>query len=119
MSSQSTQPPFPSLEDAFFQAFLAKMESDVRFAHAVAERLAPYLPQAVAEPNTTGWLDFEGALQYLGMKKGTLYKLTSARTIPFHQDGPGCKLWFLRSDLDQWRQNSGARRTQSTQLRAA
>lgn len=53
------------------------------------------------------------------MKKGTLYKLTSARTIPFHQDGPGCKLWFQRSELDEWRQNSGARRTRSAHLRAA
>lgn len=70
-----------------------------------------------AEP--TGWLDFDGALAYVGMKKGTLYKLTSSRTIPFHQDAPGCKLWFLRSELDEWRQNSGARGARKTHLRAA
>ena len=23
--------------------------------------------------------------------------------IPFHQDGPGCKLWFRRAELDSWR----------------
>lgn len=70
-----------------------------------------------AEP--TGWLDFDGALAYVGMKKGTLYKLTSSRTIPFHQDAPGCKLWFLRSELDELRQNTGARPTRATHRRAA
>lgn len=28
----------------------------------------------------------------MGMKRGELYKLTSARTIPFHQDGRGCTM---------------------------
>ena len=90
-----------------------------RALSALAHRLAPYMTEVAAAPESGGWLDFDGALQYLGMKKGTLYKLTSARTIPFHQDGPGCKLWFLRSELDEWRQNSGARRTRATHLRAA
>ena len=85
----------------------------------LARRLVPYIPQVPCSPEPTGWLEFDGALQYLDMKKGTLHKLTSARTIPFHQDGPGCELWFLRSELDQWRQNSGARSPRSTHLKAA
>ena len=86
---------------------------------ALAGRLAPYLSEIRAAPEPNGWLDFDGALKYLGMKKGTLYKLTSARAIPFHQDGPGCKLWFLRSELDEWRQTGGARRARGAHLRAA
>jgi excisionase family DNA binding protein len=85
---------------------------------ALACRLAPHLmDMKVSEQD--GWLDFDGAREYLGIKKGTLYKLTSARTIPFHQDGPRCKLWFLRSELDEWRQTGGARRSRTTHLRAA
>lgn len=95
------------------QHILASLQPDDvnALSHAVlsrlAERLAPYLADVVAAPEPNGWLDFDGALQYLGMTKGTLYKLTSARTIPFQQDGPGCKLWFLRPELEEWRQNSG------------
>lgn len=86
---------------------------------ALARRLGAYLSQTVPAAESDGWLDFDGALEHLGMKKGALYKLTSARTIPFHQDGPGCKLWFLRSELDEWRLNASGRRTRLAHLRAA
>jgi excisionase family DNA binding protein len=55
------------------------------------------------------WLDATGAAEYLGMPKTTLHKLTAAREIPFEQDGPGCKLYFKRSDLDTWRRQGGGR----------
>jgi predicted DNA-binding transcriptional regulator AlpA len=102
----SLQPPdVDSLSDAVIEA--------------LARRLAPCMTVVRSAAPADGWLDFDGALEHLGMKRGTLYKLTSARTIPFHQDGPGCKLWFLRSELDEWRLNSGARKPRSTHLRAA
>jgi excisionase family DNA binding protein len=85
----------------------------------LASRLAPYLTEVAAAPEPTGWLDLDGAAEHLGMPKSTLYKLTAAKTVPFHQDGPGCKLWFLRSELDEWRQHRGSRRARSGQLRAA
>lgn len=37
------------------------------------------------------------------MTANALYKLTAAHQIPFEQDGPGCRLWFKRADLDAWR----------------
>ncbi|MGH2860788.1 MAG: helix-turn-helix transcriptional regulator [Solirubrobacteraceae bacterium] len=86
---------------------------------ALAHRLQPYLIGTTPAAEPDGWLDFDGALEHLGMKRGTLYKLTSARTIPFHQDGPGCKLWFLRSELDDWRRHRGARRSRPSHLRVA
>ena len=86
---------------------------------ALALRLAPHLHQPTAPAESGGWLDFDGALAHLGMKRGTLYKLTSSGTIPFHQDGPGCKLWFRRSELDEWRLTRGTRRARPTRLRAA
>ncbi|HWD68633.1 MAG TPA: hypothetical protein VG293_00470 [Solirubrobacteraceae bacterium] len=86
---------------------------------ALVRRLGPYLSQAAPAGESDGWLDFDGALEHLGMKKGALYKLTSARTIPFHQDGPGCKLWFLRSELDEWRLSGASRAARNRHLRAA
>ena len=37
------------------------------------------------------------------MHRDTLRKLAAERAIPSEQDGPGCKLYFRRSDLDAWR----------------
>jgi hypothetical protein len=89
---------------------------------ALARRLESHLsrpPQAgpIVEPD--GWLNFNGALAYLSMEKGSLYKRTAARQIPFHQHGPGCKLWFLRSELDEWRRIGGSRAVRSRHLKAA
>lgn len=99
------------LDDAVLHAVLTKVENDEQVARRMAEALVPYLPRfrSVDHP-VTAWLDFDAAVAYLGMKRGTLYKHTSARTVPFHQDGPGCKLWFLRSELDAWRLSGSGRR---------
>jgi excisionase family DNA binding protein len=71
----------------------------------LADRLAPYLrPRATlvaAQPD--GWLTTKQAAAYLGITRNALHKLTAERTIPFEQDGPGCKCWFTRADLDAWR----------------
>jgi excisionase family DNA binding protein len=73
-------------------------EADLR---ALAERLRPFLSnQDTAED---GWLTARDAAAYVGLSVHALHRLTAERSIPFHQDGPGCKLWFRRSELDQWR----------------
>jgi hypothetical protein len=86
---------------------------------ALARRLESRLSQAGSTAEPDGWLNFNGALAYLSMEKGSLYKLTAAQRIPFHQDGPGCKLWFLRSELDEWRRVGGSRAARSRHLKAA
>lgn len=40
------------------------------------------------------------AAQYLGIKKPTMYGLTSARKIPFYKFGRG--IFFYRKELDDW-----------------
>jgi hypothetical protein len=39
--------------------------------------------------------------------RDTLRKLAAERAIPAEQDGPGCKLFFLRTDLDERRRAGG------------
>jgi excisionase family DNA binding protein len=69
------------------------------------EQLAPLLDRLrPAAPADNGWLTARQAAEYLGLSVAALHRLTAARTIPFAQDAPGCKLWFKRSELDQWRQ---------------
>ena len=68
------------------------------------ELLAPRLTGRLvpAEPEPDRWFDAKAAATYLSLPLNTLHN-TAARTIPFHQDGPGCNCWFLRSELDAWR----------------
>ena len=71
---------------------------------ALAGQLAPRVAALLKEEATSDrWLDSGGAADYLGMTRNALHKLTSAREIPFEQEGRGHKLYFRRSDLDRWR----------------
>jgi len=78
---------------------------------SLADRLAPRLARrfvAVARPENE-WLTARAAAKHLGISVTALHKLTSSRMIPFEQDGPGCKLWFRRAELDAWRRSGGTR----------
>jgi hypothetical protein len=74
----------------------------------LADRLAPKIEarRMRAEPAPDGWLDSRRAAAYLSLSVNALHKLTSARAIPFEQDGAGCRCWFKRSKLDAWRAGS-------------
>lgn len=94
-----------------------------QLAAMLAPRLSGHLTSTA--PAADGWLDSTRAAEYLGISRASLHKLTVARALPFEQDGPGCKLWFRRDDLDAWRRGQGVDaakaqpRSLSTQLRAA
>lgn len=72
---------------------------------ALADLLAPKLEARLtaARPTEDGWLDAKRAAAYIGLSVNALHKLTAERAIPFEQEGPGCKCWFKRSELDEWR----------------
>ncbi len=72
-----------------------------RVAAAVVERLADN------GQRDDEWFDSRHAADYLGVHRDTLRKLAAERAIPSEQDGPGCKLYFRRSDLDAWRHGGG------------
>jgi excisionase family DNA binding protein len=78
---------------------------------ALADRLAPKLAErfVAREQAPDEWLASKQAAAYLGISVNALHKHTSARLIPFEQDGTGCRMWFKRSELDAWREASGAR----------
>ena len=73
-----------------------------RVAAAVVARLGARNGEAIPE-----WLDSRRAAEYLGVHRDTLRKLAAERAIPAEQDGPGCKLFFRRADLDEWRRAGG------------
>jgi excisionase family DNA binding protein len=72
--------------------------------HALAERTASLVTEqlALAGQAESPWLDFEGAMAYLGFSRDRLYKLTAARAIPFRKKRDGQGLLFRRDELDLW-----------------
>ena len=75
-----------------------------RLADLVVQRLMERI--ADAKQSVVEWLDARGAADYLGIHRDTLRKLAAERAVPVHQDGPGCKLYFRRDELDEWRRSS-------------
>jgi excisionase family DNA binding protein len=73
---------------------------------AIAERIAAKLaPKAKHDE----WLDNRAAARYLGVHRDTLRRHAAEGRVDCQQDGPGCKLYFRRSDLDRWRGRGGGR----------
>ncbi len=67
-------------------------------ARRIAQLVSDREPQASGSP----WLDVEAALAYLPFSRDQLYKLTSARAIPFRKKRDGQGLLFHRDELDRW-----------------
>ena len=77
-------------------------------AQRTADLVIERLPEEQAHPEPSRWLDFNGALEYLGWTKGgktRLYSLTSAEAIPFTKYGQ--RLYFDRADLDAFIDSHG------------
>ena len=75
----------------------------------LAEKVAAAIAQRMGsrDENADEWFDSRHAAEYLGIHRDTLRKLAAERAIPSEQDGPGCKLYFRRGDLDAWRRSGG------------
>lgn len=75
----------------------------------LADRLATAVVAQIRGGSEVGdeWFDSRHAAEYLGVHKDTLRRLAAERAIPSEQAGPGCKLYFRRSDLDAWRHGGG------------
>ena len=80
-------------------------ELDAAVLEVLADRLAPVLQarRGSGQEPAESWLDTKAAAAYLCLTVTAIHKLTAARRIPFEQEGPGCKCWFRRTDLDEWR----------------
>ena len=82
-----------------------------RLADLVVDRLMARTGTETDQPPDE-WMDARAAAVYLGVHRDTLRKLVAERAVPVHQDGPGCKLYFRRDELDDWRRSGRAQRSQ-------
>jgi excisionase family DNA binding protein len=87
----------------------------------LADRVAAMVVEQLSgtDERANEWLDSRHAAEYLGVHRDTLRKLASERSIPSDQDGPNCKLYFRRSDLDAWRHGGGRPRHLAAAVRQA
>jgi hypothetical protein len=46
------------------------------------------------------WMDAKTAARYVGGQVGAVRKLVERRKISYSQEGPGCRVWIARRDLD-------------------
>jgi excisionase family DNA binding protein len=92
-----------------------------QIAERVAQRLAALIDpcSATAGGGDDEWFDSRHAADYLGIHRDTLRKLAAERAISSEQDGPNCKLYFRRADLDAWRLAGGRPRHLATTLSRA
>ena len=86
-------------------------------ADLVADRLIERSKTGQVESTVT-WLDTKQAAEYLSVHRDTIRKLAAERVIPTHQDRPGCKLYFRRDELDEWRCSSRPLSTRRRCLKA-
>jgi excisionase family DNA binding protein len=88
-----------------------------RLADLVVDRLVERTAADVSR-QVSDWLDARSAAAYLRIHRDTLRKLAAQRAIPSHQDGPRCKLYFRRDELDEWRRSARPTGSACTRLRA-
>ena len=84
-----------------------KYEFPAELIEKVAERAAELLAERT--PADDQWLDVAEAAEYLRCPTSRIYALTSAGRIPHHHDG--ARLLFRKSELDDWVEQGGARRS--------
>ena len=69
---------------------------------AVVARAIELLGAQLEQEAWPEWMSVEKAAKYLDVSPERLRKLQARREIPFHQEAPGCRVFFRRHDLDDW-----------------
>ena len=91
-----------AVEQSLASALLAALGDEE--LDRLAELLAPRLLKRGLGEQPDEWLDTRGAARYLGMTVQALHHTRASQAgIPAHQDVPGGKLYFRKSELDRWR----------------
>jgi excisionase family DNA binding protein len=68
----------------------------------LVERVAAALAARLEAPASSPWLDVNGAASYLACSRERVRKLVARKEVPFHQEGPGSRIFFNRGELDEW-----------------
>jgi excisionase family DNA binding protein len=69
----------------------------------LAAQIAARLPQL--ETAASPWMDIPMAADYLAISTEGLRKMVSRRSVPFHQERRGGRVFLHRRELDDWLQS--------------
>jgi len=100
--------PLAYLYSLFNQSSGVRVSLPEELLEAIAGQIAAHVADrligqsAASTPQTSPWLDFDGACKYLGFGRDVLYKLTAARAIPARRKAGGQGLRFHQDELDTW-----------------
>lgn len=76
-----------------------KEELEELVRESVRQEIGAFL-KSMNQKTTPDRLTLSEAAQYIGVKRSTMYKLTSARKIPFYKLGRG--IFFYTKELNDW-----------------
>jgi excisionase family DNA binding protein len=70
----------------------------------VAEAKTSVLEELAARGDASWpeWMSVETVARYLDVPEERVRKLKDRGAIPYYQDGPGCRVFFRRRELDEW-----------------
>lgn len=71
---------------------IARLAAEIA-AGQLAERAASTWPE---------WMSVETAARYLDVPVERVRKLKDRLEIPHYQEAPGCRVFFRRTELDEW-----------------
>ena len=91
----------PSSPEAVELRLVIQPEQVSALAAMLADLLHGY-KRASAGETWPEWLNVERAAGYLDCTPERIRKLIARREIPFHQEAPGCRIFFRREELDAW-----------------
>lgn len=98
--SAKTPPRARARVELLLNGVVVPAEVDVDVIAAAVVELLP------AEP-WPEWMSVETAARYLDVPVERLRKLTTRRSVPFHQEGKGCRVFYSRAELDEWMRELG------------
>ena len=79
----------------------------------IVERVLARLDASAVRGDAPEYLSVKDAANYIGATEGRVRKLVERKRIPVSQDGPGCRVFISRTDLDRFmHDNRNGRRPQ-------
>ena len=69
---------------------------------ALVANLLRAQPQPSGSESWPEWMNVDTAARYLDCTPERVRKLVARREIPYHQEAPGCRIFFRRPELDTW-----------------
>jgi excisionase family DNA binding protein len=90
------------MSSIIFTIAINGVDVPVTLDDAALAAIAEAASSAQPEEQWPQWMSITTAARYLDVSVQRLRKLVATKQIPFVQEGYACRLFFSRTDLDDW-----------------